>query len=510
MEKSSKSVLTRLSAAVVLLAMLVSNASACGSAESGGSTDDAVTTAANSETETAAESETAETSASYQGTALPDADYEGYEFRIMHNLATTATAAWNIADVDADEENGDLINDAVYKRNLGVEEKYNCLISALPVDSGSLATTVHNTVLAADNAADAVLRDIDALCTMTLKGDFANLADNEYLDFTGDWWASSVMKGISVGGKIYFATGDICLNDDKATWSTLFNKKLAENYGLPDMYQLVRDGGWTIDVLYQYASAAAVDVNGDDKMTLEEDQWGLYDQLETAAAFYLSAGTPAIEIGDDGSVIYNLSGDKSVSTFGKIYNYMSDESFQWIADNYTVDDKWNTLRRYFRADGALFYNVTISALTLIRDMETDFGLLPIPKMYDDQDSYNGSFQSGNATAYAVPVTSPDLDRTSVILEALARASKTTLTPAYYDMTLQQKAVRDEDSIEMMELIFSNRIFDFSMAFSDVGTMAFIKAQIGKSSNGFVSAEASQHDKILSGVDKVLTTIEGLN
>ena len=35
----------------------------------------------------------------------------------------------------------------------------------------------------------------------------------------------------------------------------------------------------------------------------------------------------------------------------------------------------------------------------------------------------------------------------------------TLTPAYYDITLQGKAVRDEESADMLDIIFASRIFD---------------------------------------------------
>jgi len=46
-----------------------------------------------------------------------------------------------------------------------------------------------------------------------------------------------------------------------------------------------------------------------------------------------------------------------------------------------------------------------------------------------------------------------------ILEALAAESMNTLKPAYYDLSLKGKYVRDEESEEMLDLIFQSRIYD---------------------------------------------------
>ena len=54
-----------------------------------------------------------------------------------------------------------------------------------------------------------------------------------------------------------------------------------------------------------------------------------------------------------------------------------------------------------------------------------------------------------------------------ILEAISRESKKQLVPAYYDVALQGKITRDEDSKEMLDLIFNNRMYDIGLIF-DIG------------------------------------------
>ena len=55
---------------------------------------------------------------------------------------------------------------------------------------------------------------------------------------------------LEVNGKMYFAMGDINITDNDATYSTLFNKEIiAEFPDMPDLYELVEEGSWTLDKL---------------------------------------------------------------------------------------------------------------------------------------------------------------------------------------------------------------------------------------------------------------------
>ena len=60
---------------------------------------------------------------------------------------------------------------------------------------------------------------------------------------------------------------------------------------------------------------------------------------------------------------------------------------------------------------------------------------------------------------SVPITIEDPDRTGHILEAFCAKSMEIVTPAFYDKTLQSKWARDEDSAEMLGLLYSTRVYD---------------------------------------------------
>ena len=111
-------------------------------------------------------------------------------------------------------------------------------------------------------------------------------------------------------------------------------------------------------------------------------------------------------------------------------------------------------------------------------------------------------QAGNATAYSIPTTATDPERTALILEALCEGSTDTLLPAYYETTLIRKASRDTESADMLDLIFENRIIDFSNAFLSIGINSFLINTLKSASNTFTSSEASQRGTFEDNIAKI--------
>jgi hypothetical protein len=52
--------------------------------------------------------------------------------------------------------------------------------------------------------------------------------------------------------------------------------------------------------------------------------------------------------------------------------------------------------------------------------------------------------------------------TGSVLEAMACESLYTVTPAYYDITLEGKQLRDNESSEMLDIILGSRVFDLGL------------------------------------------------
>ena len=121
------------------------------------------------------------------------------------------------------------------------------------------------------------------------------------------------------------------------------------------------------------------------------------------------------------------------------------------------DEKWIGT---FRDGKALFQNNIVGKVRLLRDVTGwDYGVLPYPKYSETQDHYYSRVV--DAWLHVVPKSCQDVDRASVILEALASGSSQYVFPAYYDKVLKYQIMRNPQDIEMLELIRAHRTFDLA-------------------------------------------------
>ena len=118
----------------------------------------------------------------------------------------------------------------------------------------------------------------------------------------------------------------------------------------------------------------------------------------------------------------------------------------------------------FKEDRALFLtHITESAAVHLRDMESDYLILPVAK-YDEAQSGYRSAVNVWATAYvSIPSTAVD-EMTGVVTEAMAYWSYENMRPLAFDLTYKAKTVRDERSIEMLDVVFDNLYCSFSELF----------------------------------------------
>ena len=80
----------------------------------------------------------------------------------------------------------------------------------------------------------------------------------------------------------------------------------------------------------------------------------------------------------------------------------------------------------------LFGSQVLLKLQILRDYDTDFGIIPFPKYDELQEKYQSSVWNG---LVCVPVTAKDYSLSGAVLETMAYYSQSTLMPAYYDKLL---------------------------------------------------------------------------
>ena len=108
----------------------------------------------------------------------------------------------------------------------------------------------------------------------------------------------------------------------------------------------------------------------------------------------------------------------------------------------------------------------------------------------------------------IPVTVPDPEMSSIILEALSCESFNRVVPAYKDVALKSKFARDEDSSEMIDVILEHRIIDFGDSYFQ-GTIrdGFVAGMFVNNDHNMASAVKTRTKAMNKQLEKMIQSYE---
>jgi len=388
---------------------------------------------------------------------LPDVDMNGKKFTFLTS-DWPGEAVWHVTDITVEELNGDPLNDAKYNRNLAIETKYNCEIAEINVVSSDNATSsLKKSVKAQDDAYDIFLSRMQLYQNLGADGYIIDLNNLEYVDFNNPWWDRNSVESLSILNKLFGVCGDITTMDKAATSAIVFNKKLLADHALDDPYKLVKEGDWTVAKFIEMSKAISYDLNGDGMMD-KADRFGLLYQRDTVLSFFSGSGEMIGRKNEDDVPYITLTQEsalgKMIYILESLYNKDSCFNVMFLTDDFNIG-----MDAMFQNDQGLFMWIRMVNIVSLRSMPTDFGILPIPKMDKNQNYYSSDVNSWTGVCLTVPSTNTNYENTGIFLEAYAAESKKTVQPVYYDVLLNGKIARDDESLEMLELIFKNRTYD---------------------------------------------------
>lgn len=425
---------------------------------------------------------------------LPEQDFGNAEFRIA-----VQEAAWLYVIYDSQEESGDLLNDAVYQRNRKTEERFNVKITQSPA-----ADTFKKNVSAGIDAYELYLPvDRDAL-TFGAEGLIYKIAEIPDVDINKPYWSQSLNECLTIKNDLYFAYGSFNLSVYDYTHVLLFGKQMISDLGLESPYNLVRSGNWTLDKFGEMAKAAVKDLDGNGVMD-DGDMYGLVSiDKHVLPCFWIGAGVQSISKTSGDIPQFTLMGDeKFASVIDKIFAVTRDNN-SWYPGRWADE---LTLR--FIGGHTLFADSTFKGVGDLRSIESDFGIIPYPKYTADQGKYYARVEGGNPGV--VPITaSSGLQMIGTILEALNAESAKMVIPKYYDVTLKTKHARDEESSEMLDLIFDSRIYDLGDTYwCMILRDGIFLNMYSKNDRNLASQLEKVEPKINGEIDKVVNAIEKL-
>ncbi|MBQ3870283.1 MAG: hypothetical protein II777_07005 [Clostridia bacterium] len=438
--------------------------------------------------------------------AARKSEFNGYTLNI---LCSENTADWPADDLYREEDSDEALDSAIYTRNVNVKDKYGFDIEVFG-SSGPSADT-KKAVNSNDTSYDVVVYTAHEMCVDALANMYLDLTQISTINLSKSYWDQKLFDGLNIDGKLFYTTGDISTKAAAGTFICIYNKKVAADYDYEGdvFYDMVYNKQWTLDKLLEIVKTVKYIDDGDSKLG-PEDFFPLAIQIEDYLAFFFGAGGHIITRDENGMPMYglNIAGNKTAEIVDKIYNLTK-------KDNQSIDahDYLPYLNEHgsfassdaFKDNRALFYFTNASNLLGLRDMDSDFGVLPMPMFDEKQDGYS-CYVYWSACLFAIPShMSHRSEFIGFALEAMADESHKVLTPAYYEVTLKTKGQRDPTSQEMFDIACRNRVWDLgytgSMSLADIGSN-FI-TQIKKGSGTLANFNKSNERRVNKAIDKLL-------
>lgn len=434
------------------------------------------------------------------GPVIPEADLAGADYVLL----VPATAGWvNSRDFIYDETlKGEPINDAIHDRILKAEDAFNCTIIGL--QSSSLITDARSEIMSGGSQYQVIMPAMTEVKTLAGEGLLLDLRNIDTIMLEEPWWSQNANKNLSIGGRLYFTLGDISLIDNDGIAAIAFNNALITDNNLESPYTHVYDGTWTMERMYDMCKGLNRDLDGNGRLDAN-DQYGFVTDHANIVAFLYASGETLISKDENDMPYPSIFNERASAVINLITAFANDETAFGQTSVFGDHGLANT---NFMNNQMLFRLSSMFRFTQMRAMESDFGFLPMPKYEENQEDYHHSY-SYASPGVSLPVTLDSPETTGAVLEALAYWGRYAVLPAYYEINLQTKVARDEDSAKMLDIIFDAATFDLGLIYNFGGMRDIFEPFVKRNTNNFAAIYAAIEEKIKTDIGSLTETFNNL-
>lgn len=355
---------------------------------------------------------------------------------------------------------GDIVNDAIYTRNLRVEENLGVTLGFVNNNGNgsniaAFKNFIGNAFTAGDTDYDLIASYSRTTAACAQAGYCLDLLSLDYLNFENPWWPQSLLGIVGIGDCIYFASGDASINVLHMMYCTLYNKDMITQYNLEDPVELVRSGKWTIEAMQIMSKDIYQDLDNSGNKSAG-DIFGTTVGSYHIDALYTGSGLRLVEQGegDDLMVIsQDFFSEKAIA--------LCDNLGAWLASDDVYD---TTSTAAFTAGNCIFDINRCRTAASLQNIDWSYGVLPVPKYDEAQEDYI-SVMGNPFTLYAVYANTKDANRAAAVLECWASEAYRTTTPAQFETTMKLKYSESDVEAEMFDIIRSTVCFDMGRLFN---------------------------------------------
>lgn len=428
-------------------------------------------------------------------------DYGGHNFQIinMDNIYSMHTL------ITREEINGEVLNDALYTRNAFVEENMNIKITELvtPADNyfAPLLDTIRTSVTAGDSTYDMAFLPPTTGADVLTGAYLHNLKDIKGIDLSSPWYNQSYNDTLTVYGTLPGAMSSASIMLYDSFWVLFFNEDMITDRGMDMPYDLVRDGKWTLDKLHEYCLAAA-SLGGDESFAWNKEGnavYGMSIKDDSPYKFMVGLGAAMVR-NENGEIRMTAEAESFSNALDACAEKLSfADGAAYLGANSDMDADKGGYIYAFTAERAMFLTAEVCKSQNFRELEFNYGLLPFPKNDESQQNYTTSVYN-NAFVFGFPVSCSDPEMSAKIMDAISYESMVQVVPEYIGSVVEHKGLRNEESVEMLEIAMQNTHIDIALTFGFGKELHnAVNAEVKNKTGSGASLIAAQKTAIETGI-----------
>lgn len=345
------------------------------------------------------------------------------------------------------------VDSALFRRDQTVEGRLDIDIVYVAPNFDQLPVYFQNAIASQEGTYDLYLGQTLRIGNEVLNGNCLEWSKLPYVNFDKAWYPANAVAALTLNGKQYINIGALNMSSLAFTNCVFFSKDQAENYKIGDIYDVVNNGEWTYDRLFNIVKDVYADENRNN-VADEGDFYGLSVKSGDIPVFMWAFNQKLVTFAEDGTFELTFMSDKTVDIVNKVralfYDIIGTTPLADAADFDGI--------AMFRNNRSLFdFGLVGQTLSYLADYE-NYGIIPYPKYNEDQKEYY-TFSDGSSTGMVVPTYVEDTQYVSAVIEALNAETWRTCELEYYDIALKVRGTRDDESIAMLDLLFAGRVTD---------------------------------------------------
>ena len=386
-------------------------------------------------------------------------DYGGETVRILHSRCDFSEYAMAEEDIG-----NDAINDAIYKRNLYIEQDLGVTLefNEEPYSYDKISTFIGR-LEAWKSDPNTPIDLISAFTRMMpyimMEGYLVDLnVYDDALDFDKVWWSEEGTKLHDIKGSLYFVTGDISPNVLRSMTVIFVNKVILESrgYKYEDFMEKVKAYEWTIDDLITMCEGMYAEGEGGTAGPSLDDTFGMATAWKHFDALYAGCGFEYMTKSNKDDEVIKLSADmfsESVANWmTKIQNWQKTGDFHCGAVGSSIYE------HNFMEGRSLFVLHRAYHGFELQTTDINYAIVPTPMLNKEQGRYYTTIGYGY-TAYGMCNISPDYDRSAQTIQILGYYGYKLTTPAVFEVSFKGKFSKDDYTVQMFDIIRDSITYD---------------------------------------------------